>query len=105
MAAQFEIILYADERYRFRLACSEGRTLALSGPYGTKREVLLALNASREDAALAHVKDLTNNVDRTRGRGLVAPNLPVRADHSGEEFCNPSRDHPSNEAPPPWTRT
>ncbi|ALV45251.1 hypothetical protein MB46_06795 [Arthrobacter alpinus] len=97
MAAQFEIILYADERYRFRLACAEGRTLLLSGPYETKRETLMAVHAAREDAAMAHIKVLTNNTDQTRGLGPVAPSLPVRAGHLGEEFCNPARDHPAGE--------
>ncbi|MBT1002008.1 DUF1508 domain-containing protein [Paenarthrobacter sp. DKR-5] len=60
MAGTFEIFTDRDSQFRFRLASDDGNVLAISGGYEQKVHAVTAITAVRENAAMAHITDLTD---------------------------------------------
>lgn len=98
MAGYFELFVDVDGAYRFRLACVDGKTLVVSGPYAGRVAAVQALRATRDEAAMAHVRDVTGVNDVEGDHGLLE--VGGSASRVSEEFCNPVMDHPDFQLQP-----
>ena len=66
MAGNFEIFRDADKLYRFRLMDERGGILVTSAGYGHKADVVTAITAVREHAAMGHIQDCSDPAARAR---------------------------------------
>lgn len=64
MAGNFEIFRDADKLYRFRLMDERGGILVTSAGYGHKGDVVTAITAVREHAAMGHIQDCSDPAAR-----------------------------------------
>lgn len=61
MAGQFEIFTDSESNVRFRLLAADGTVLAISTPFGDKRQAADAIMAVRECAGTGLIREARSN--------------------------------------------